>query len=66
MKGEGFMKATKKNLIESANRLLGCFVNIDKWPKIMVSFDGKWVSCSVDDTARDAIRILGKLTGFMK
>ncbi|GAH43347.1 unnamed protein product [marine sediment metagenome] len=60
------LSSTKKDLIESANKLLGCFVNIDRWPKIMVSFNGEWVSCSVDDTTRDAIRHLGKLTGSIK
>ena len=60
------MKSTKKNLIEGANRLLGCFANVDKWPLIMVTFNGEWTSCGIDDTTRDAIRILAKLTGFIK
>ena len=60
------MKSTKKNLIEGANRLLGCFANVDKWPLIMVTFNGEWTSCGIDDTTRDAIRHLGKLTGVIK
>ncbi len=48
-------KATKEQLIEAANRLLSCFENLDKWPKLSVAISGKtWYAGSVDDTTKKA------------
>lgn len=61
------MQPTKKQLIEAADRLLNCFENLDRWPKLSVALSEKtWYTASVDDTMRDAIRHLGKLTGAIK
>jgi len=61
------MQPTNKQLIEAANRLLNCFENLDRWPKLSVAISGKtWYVASVDDTTRDAIRHLGKLTGAIR
>jgi len=61
------MQPTKEQLIEAANRLLNCFENLDGWSKSCVAIAKKtWYVASVDDTTRDAIRHLGKLTGTIK
>lgn len=61
------MQATKEQLIAAANRLLNCFENLDRWPQLSVAISKKtWYVGSVDDTTRDAIRHLGKLTGVIK
>lgn len=61
------MQATKEQLIEAANRLLNCFENLDRWPKLSVVLSRKtWYVAPVNDTTRDAIRHLGKLTGAIK
>jgi len=61
------MQATKEQLIEATNRLLSCFENLDTWPKLSVAISKKtWYTAPVDDTMRDAIRHLGKLTGAIK
>ena len=61
------MQATREQLVEAANKLLGCFQNVDKWPQLSVAISGKtWYVAAVDDTTRDAIRRLGKLTGVIK
>jgi hypothetical protein len=57
------IQPTKEQLIEAANRLLNCFENLDRWLKLSVAISKKtWYIGSVDDTTRDAIRRLGKLT----
>lgn len=60
-------QATREQLIEAANRLLNCFENLDRWPKLSVAISKEtWYVAPVDDTTRDAIRRLGKLTGTIK
>lgn len=60
-------QATREQLIEAAKQLLGCFQNVDKWPKLSVAISKETrYAGSVDDTTRDAIRRLGKLTGVIK
>ncbi|GAI78493.1 unnamed protein product [marine sediment metagenome] len=57
------MQPTKEQLIEAANRLLNCFENIDRWPKLSVALSKKtWYVAPVDDTMRDAIRHLEQTT----
>jgi len=61
------MKPTKEQLIEAACWLLNCFENIDRWPKLSVALSKKtWYVAPVDDTTRDAIRHLGKVTGAIR
>jgi len=61
------MQPTDEQLIKAANRLLNCFENLDRWPKLSVAISKKtWYVASVDDTTRDAIRRLGKLTGVIR
>jgi len=61
------IKPYKSALIEAANRLLNCFENSDRWPQLSVAISKKtWYVASVDDTTRDAIRHLGKLTGVIR
>jgi hypothetical protein len=60
-------KPTKEQLIEAANRLLNCFENLNRWPKLSVAISKKtWYTASVNDATRDAIRHLGKLTGAIR
>lgn len=60
-------QATNEQLIETANKLLSCFQNVDRWPKLSVAISKEtWYVAPVDDTTRDAIRRLGKLTGVIK
>ena len=59
-------QATREQLIEAAKQLLSCFQNIDRWPKLWVAISkATWYAGSVDDSTRDAIRRLGKLTGVI-
>jgi len=61
------MQPTKKQLREAADRLLNCFESSDKWPKLSVAISKEtWYVAPVDDTTRDAIRRLGKLTGAIR
>jgi len=61
------MQPTNKQLIEAANRLLNCFENLDRWLKLYVALSKKtWYVAPVDNTTKDAIRHLGKLTGVIK
>lgn len=67
MKGNNLMQPTKEQLIEAANRLLNCFENLDRWPKLSVAISKKtWYVAPVDDITREAIRHLGRLTGAIK
>jgi len=61
------MQPTNKQLIEAANRLLNCFENLDRWPKLSIAISKKtWYTAPVDGTTRDAIRRLGKLIGVIR
>ena len=69
MRSKGILKCkpTKEQLIEAANRLLNCFGDLDKWPKLSVAISKKtWYVAPVDDATGDAIRHLGKLTGAIR
>ena len=49
------MQPTNKQLKEAANRLLNCFENLDRWPKLSVALSKKtWYTQPVDDTTREA------------